>query len=228
MVGEPYRALVTLAQDGEEVQPQFFGRRGIDGTTLKDGQFHSGRLDLGHHLIQLGERAHAAGQHDRFASGKDAFQQRLVGKLARRQLPSLDAQTLQQFHCLQGERRTEEQQTALFSVRLQPSPLFLSEFHSPPVIITRRILAAELDPPRLAGSAFGGGYMGLKLDRIRPSTSNGIYVGVSGPKAAIVRLGDFADNQAMPRCIHAFRVSKTNDDWVSIKTVDSRDSSETV
>ncbi|MDJ0879497.1 MAG: hypothetical protein QNI86_12840, partial [Halieaceae bacterium] len=68
--------------------------------------------------------------------------------------------------------------------------------HPFPVVLARTILATELHPPRLGGSAFGSRDMGLELDRIGPCIGDRIDKGVREPETAIMGLGHFGDDQA--------------------------------
>ena len=89
-------------------------------------------------------------------------------------------------------------------MRAQAGPLLFGELHAAPVIEARGVLHAELDAPGLGGAGFGGGDVRLKFYGAGSGACGGVDVGVRRAQAAIVRLGDFGDDQAAG---HGYTVS---------------------
>src|SRR5262245_32732621 len=84
---------------------------------------------------------------------------------------------------------------------LQPEPLYFSELHAFPIIVTRGILLAELDAPRFFRRALCRGNVGLKLNCIGASVRDRIDVGMRYSHTAIVRLRDLPDDQRLPSSV---------------------------
>ena len=77
---------------------------------------------------------------------------------------------------------------------VQTFPLFISKFHSFPVIIPGSVLIAEPDAERLVRRALRLRNMGLKFDRINPCASHRINKCVCLTQTAVMILGYFRNN----------------------------------
>jgi hypothetical protein len=138
-------------------------------------------------------RTHAAGQQHGFARLGKSLEEDRIGYVTGADFPRRYVHIIQQIDGLHGEWGTQENQSLLRCVVLQPTPLTVREFHPPPIVIARLILRAEFDSPRLAWRAFSRGDVRLKLDDVGTSGRDSIDVSMGRTEAAVVRLRDFGN-----------------------------------
>ena len=119
--------------------------------------------------------------------------------LAGGDLPCRDTDPAQQLDCLSGEGRADEPDASLVAMLPQPPPLCLRELHPLPVGVATVVLVAERDPPWFVWGAFGGGDVGLELDRVDPGRGGYVDERVREAQAAIVTLGHLGDHRAAIR-----------------------------
>src|SRR5579883_3362744 len=139
----------------------------------------------------------ASGEFNNLPMLDRILEYRLIVELAGRDFPGGHADAAEQFHGLDGKRRAQKFQALFGGVFLEAGPLRLGEFHALPVVVAGGVLVAELDAPGLGGGAFGGGEVGLELDRVGAGGRDGIDEGVGHAEAAIVRLRHLGDDHAM-------------------------------
>lgn len=78
----------------------------------------------------------------------------------------------------------------------EPKPLVLGELHPLPVVISGRVLLAELHAPWLTGCALGRRDVCLEFHRVGSCIRYCVNESVGQAKAAIMRLRYFADYEA--------------------------------
>ena len=81
-------------------------------------------------------------------------------------------------------------------VPLQSGPLLFRELHPLPVVVAAGVLRAERHTPWLRRRALRSGDVRLELHGVGARSRDGVDVGVSGAEAPVVRLRDFAHDQA--------------------------------
>ncbi len=194
-------------QDGLEVQG--LGRRRVGRGAVEQGQVLGARLaeaagaalvgDPADGALELGERGHAARQEQRQAGGGGAFQQRLVGHLARGQLDALDPQAHQHRHRLLRKGSREELDADLLRVRGNLAVFVLVQLELPDHV--ELVGVAGVGALVVGGGGVGrdhvAGAEGLELHRVGAGPVRGLHQLQGQVEAAVVVDAGLGDDKDM-------------------------------
>ena len=201
MIGKARGRTVPVAEQIDHVEADRRRRRRVDRGALQDRERRVAGLDPRHRGVDFREAAHPGRQDHRQAGLGHPVEHRKIVDLPGGDLPPGDTDATQQLRCLQRERRAQEQQAFFVGVAPQAKPLILGELHAAPIIEAGLVLRAEAFAPGFRGSAFGDRNVGLKLDRVSAGRRDRVDMGMRHAEAAIMGLGNLADNRARaPGC----------------------------
>ena len=195
MVGQPDGALEAVFPRGNPVEPKLFRRAGIGRRALKEANWYLLPPQQLHGPRQFRLTAHPTREQHGPPSLRDPFEQQWVIDFARSHLPCRHIKPIEQLDRGDGKRRANEEHPTLLGMLLEVSPLDFTELHPSPIVISRRVLAAELDSPRFFRATFRGCNMRLEFHRIGPGPGHDVDQRVRHSKTAVVRLGDFGNDQ---------------------------------